>query len=1398
MLDELDISKKNNYTAQSQGLHYISPFEAVKSTVIDYLETFFRPKYNLKTKLLTQFFVEILVNSINCLQLITLLWYPHMNITGWADYRAYWTYLSIFSFDNIISTWSLTKLAFYISSATLGMCIISLIAIGAIKGKGWNLSKIAIYFTSSILGFMTSVGFVPLLMIFLTVAKYSMRPDLNVCEYSSLTADDLNLGLFGSIIGIISGTFLIMSALIYELFTADIRHSFANRNIRARADSNLDIAITYFKSLLVVLYIYVGNSQIDWYIMFFMVSSAMFAYLTFKFNSYYNPLINSIKVSKMFIISAAALSFLFGRAIDNSLVILLLCSCVIPLIFGIFMLKVWKYIKNFSFKGFSNDQHEFELQIRKILINQSANPKAAIDAFINIRKFSRFKVDKLFIVWEANYCAYTIKDFCLSRIKLAESGNVSYSIEGEIQEWRLKKYLNDNKDKSPVLNFLLYLIDLEKSRHADEHLCYHLTELWAEITARKPKLEKLEHLTNTSTELIYKAKKLYDSMIELKSEKVYELYGGLLQNILHEYDQGSAVLSKIRRTKSIDSFIRYEVKLTNYEEANGNMLISANKDNFGSIVFINDVGSQILKGRIYEILGNKASTYIPPPYSRHHIEYEKKFVENCTNPIVEKPSSLFFLDIFGFLHECMILLRLTSLDNYLYFMMSFKEVKASRQVALTSEDGLIYSHSEGFSDLITEPLKSLRNQYLSDLLPGITLSQVPLYEPILLNIKDNNLALVHGIKNFKSTDIHFVLLISDQSEIDVWLENNDILQLEYFGKADTIAELEHFESSHTDIHSDQDRVKFNLKASNNSFMHTTSLGEAEIEMASGATKFSEEHKEKHSTEDKSLTASSSYFTHTSSSQDKKAHGKTIVLMSLVLLKRYKWVLFFSVLVVISTNIAIAIYITNAVNHSRSINTFSALGNILFDLVHIAENVRKIDYIIDSMPKTLEARLVPLREALTELDNSHNGVLSNLSSWSYCEASRIVIEDLVPLWNFDDTPKIENVNLFDALQDFIIKTRIIINSAEKKSHAPKEAEFVMVNGVNKLYSATNKTINSLVLCEIEMIHEISQTITLLFVSGVVILGICFTILTVFILLISRKYNNLWQFIKQLTHLSYYDLKSACLDRLSVIHGIEWTEYEQDNLNRNKATQNPLNFNISKRYLWRLGIFVAFTIAYYLVVNFALYPKCEDYLIVRPKLLENYIHRRALIPLIDFWTIEGILANKNITIVEKTGGIDFFKNFHEEIDEGIQNLLDANHNLIKNTDLMSNELLSKLFETGSGKNFEYGTYVYGNILMFDSKAYSANSQSASFKNIGDFSSSMQSLEEAMTSNFGLIDKSSQGLIISQLDHIIYAIIAYSLLSVILFFLYFLPYIHSETKMLLKMQDIMFLITECMIIK
>lgn len=58
--------------------------------------------------------------------------------------------------------------------------------------------------------------------------------------------------------------------------------------------------------------------------------------------------------------------------------------------------------------------------------------------------------------------------------------------------------------------------------------------------------------------------------------------------------------------------------LTKFDDENGIMLISANDDTLGDIIYINDRAAEVLEENIQSVIGNKFWNYVPHPYQENH------------------------------------------------------------------------------------------------------------------------------------------------------------------------------------------------------------------------------------------------------------------------------------------------------------------------------------------------------------------------------------------------------------------------------------------------------------------------------------------------------------------------------------------------------------------------------------------------------------------------------------------------------------------------------------------------------------------------------------------------------------------------------------------------------------
>ncbi|CAG9334493.1 unnamed protein product [Blepharisma stoltei] len=1379
----------NDFTANKvRKLHTRSFNTQLKDAIFEAFNTYFKPKYRYKMKHSVQVLFEISINSIYCLQLLTLVLHPGVDIAGWDHYTLIWYMIGCFRFDNICADLGVLDFCFYSSVGMIAVAFFSLCVMSMLCYIKYSIPGNFAYYPGKLLEFLSTIGYLPILMINLIVIKYSFNPGSKIDEYNSNQSLSMSIiSVLWGIIGIFCAVGLYALAVIHELFTSDICHSFAERNIRARADTGIDIKVLKHKTAIAVIYVFAGIANITIYHLYIMISTGILSYLMFKCSSYFNPFVDALKISVILGISIFDAFFLLALWTDAAGVVVLLSIVILPLIFLVLLHYISKFSKNYANSRMAIvDQHSFELNMRHMLIDRTGVFSAkVVDKFIEVYKSQSFPIEKLLVAWEVNYCIHSIKDLGLARIKFARMTGAKHSMDGEIQEWRIKKSLDCNMQNYSIeSDFLFYLIDYEEVEKKDEKLCLRLLALWNEITSKKPRLNKLENSAHKVSKLIEKLRNKYMSLITYKHAKAYEMYGTFLTNILNENQFGNLILNK-RNTFINNAEIRTknERRLMKFDDENGILLISASKQDFGDIAYINQKAAEALEENIHSATGNKIWQYIPKPYQDPHPNYMKSWVENCKSTDVPTPSSLFFLNQMGFLLECQVLVRLTAFNGHLYFMATLKLVQSLRQVALTSENGYIYAHSSHFLEYLSVKKNLSRCQWIQEVIPDVNFESMQIYEPEIISPRGIDIAVVHCIKNYLNSEIHYVLLITDPIEIKQWCKGLDYSQLEYYKRLETFAETENFNTSMELSKASKDPIATKKR------VHLTHEETTEFSNTLELSRIDEIAKKRKLShiDDRSLTAS---ILQSNSSSVAKSRGKSVIIKSEDSLKKFKWILFISMIVVIATNIAISVYISQAVSHSKSFNSFKDLAIILYRLASFAEISRSIYFSIQSKID-FDKNVALMNEAIDEMTIYHQSLFDDLHEWSYCSSSDIVTDNIMSAWTGESKQEIYYTNLLDEIQNSINTANQLVIKAAKPENFDDEMRYLISNGLENIYQRTNSSLGELVDCEMQRISDNSDIITILLVVGLCVSGLCTIVLIYYIFSISNKYNILWNFIKKITHLSYFELKRCCLERLCSVHGNDYNQEEVDAVYRNKPPEDKLTFKENLKFILRLCIFLLITTLYYISVHAILYVKCEELLRERPKLLTNYIRRRALVPRIDFWARESAIYETSIGLKTLFSERIIFNSPDTNLNESISLFKTANAQLRDFMNYMSSSLKSNLYEhSEQSLEYDYGAVWVNNLLTFDSFRLE-NIEGDRMKDIMELTSQYAVMQQYMKTNFDIINKSSENMISDVLDYIIDLVVAYTIMSLLLYLFYYLPYLSGEIKRLYKLQLIIAII-------
>ncbi|CAG9325612.1 unnamed protein product [Blepharisma stoltei] len=760
------ISNKKSYTASKKLWIFI----------LDCLIELFSPQLSSKFPYKQQIAIEAIKDLIVTAQIVSISWYPSMPIHNWDSHSQFWRSLLILNYDNLCNYFGLYSICYVIEFSLLFYAIFVTILCCILKYFCRSLPLIFLHIAKKIINALTSILFIPFLLIPIVVFKYSTFHNNQVQEYSANDISKYDYGSYGTVLSPFVLIILIMMAFINELFTADLKHSESDINIRARSNSLWDLLWILLCIIQCLLYVFMDTHLYIHYLIISLVMNLYLFYLGLKFLHYYKPTGMLIKICKVGTICIVKLFFMLGYAMDDPASLPLLSIFISPL-FSIYMIYFVnkKYSKLKRITNCPLNQFAFERAFRHYLIDSKCNNKEEIiRAFCQCSIQNGFKYNALFVIWEVNFISHIVKNQRLARVKLVKTAYLPSNAEGVIQKQKLLKYLEDELSRKwPEIDHLEYLTNCEEVKKLDEEFCIILMDFWAEIIDKTSKISRICNFTNRIFDLSCKIKALYLSLIHKnKHSEVLDLYGMFLINILGENDEGNLILQRKQSIKKIKSGMGDFGKPLEVTEHTGFILISTEPDSFGAISYMNEEAASTLKVSSLDIVGADFGIFIPKPFSLIHKDKMKEFYLNCKTTSIHKPQPLPFLDSTGHIIECMNSIRIVAFNDKAYYMVSFSKFKSSRQSILISEDGFIYSHTAKLSTWIESKISDFQDMHISELSFGIDLRKLKTFEPAIIQLKHKRIALVFIVKTIKETKINNILVLRDQNEIKQWLNKN--------------------------------------------------------------------------------------------------------------------------------------------------------------------------------------------------------------------------------------------------------------------------------------------------------------------------------------------------------------------------------------------------------------------------------------------------------------------------------------------------------------------------------------------------------------------------------------------------------------------------------------------------
>ncbi|CAG9317110.1 unnamed protein product [Blepharisma stoltei] len=539
-----------------------------------------------------------------------------------------------------------------------------------------------------------------------------------------------------------------------------------NKNIKAKSSTSLDLQRQSFFIFMCASYVCFDSKYAIYHQLICFLLSFLLEIKTIWSLQYFNCIENTIQACKMGSISLTLLIFIFGELLDNSLLILVFTLIFQPILLFYLIFYTLKSYKNTKdYDNSSRNQFDFERKYRLLLINPNPDNKYQIlKLFDKQWKMIHFKKNKLFVIWEFNFCIYILNDERLARVKLTKLALCENSFEGNFQEWKVLNWLKNSEGREfPEIKYLEFLQKFGKLKERDEELCYLIIKLQTEFASRAPRIRWLEKLSTKTAKIMQKVNEGYKIDTEkYKNTETVSLYASFLKNILKNYND-SILLEKKR--SQIDYTLRKDYYLEKYGSQIGILLISCEQNSFGNIIYLNDMASEILKLSMNEICGNSIFSFIPSSYRISHEKLMKKFVNDSKSVQIPCHNYLFFESQYGFLIECDALIKLTAFYNNCFYLISFNQKQAPRQFALISEEGIIIGHSELFSNCLGCNFQCIKNKNISEIFPFIGMNKLTENLPWVETIKGKDIGLIYIKKIIREEILNVLYVIDNESEI---------------------------------------------------------------------------------------------------------------------------------------------------------------------------------------------------------------------------------------------------------------------------------------------------------------------------------------------------------------------------------------------------------------------------------------------------------------------------------------------------------------------------------------------------------------------------------------------------------------------------------------------------------
>ena len=1305
---------------------------------------------------------------LKALQLVSFLWHWSMDISDWEDLRIFWKVLGYPRFDLFLMEIGAKNFMLYIATGFIWLTPSFLVLLGFFATRKKTESKGFKYLVSALVMFTYEVAYLPFGAYLAILLRHFLFGGTLTQYFDQIP----ETGIYKLPLIVVNLTVLLAFKYVYIVCTTEKNH-FKTDNPYCISSTAFFERTELLKVVFVAFYAF-SSPGLVYYIVFVCVS--LLAWLQFVvYTPFYQKLTAKLVSGVYLYVGFLSFIFLTATLSDNSYSVILIAILITPLVLYMQNSVVEKRYQLFYFEPLGqlvsqDNLLKFELQLRPYMKKElTQDPKEVVRVLSNCLMHSSLKKQKMLPLWSTYYIYYSAENLKLAKLKFTQCLGCHSNFSDDFEEFKCKKlFKGSNYQESKGYKLVKSFILSEKILKKDKKFCLMLVSYWREFMASKPTLEKLEKMTKKLSRNLKKLLEMNYKMITKHPEnststRNFEEFAGYF---IFEPKQQSTILSRCQLTRNFTEKAYENFKLNS--PTNAILLLSGEPSSTGEITYANQIASELLKQPISNLIGSNIDNFIPPPFNIGHSKKMNLFLKKTLDAKFSVPENFIFMLKPTEIMQVKVKIKLLAFHSHPFFLVSFKKDETKSEIAIISDTGVITCHSLEFGSKLTPIGMGVIGTHINDYIPDLDLSTAEPFVPFQPEYLD--LLIVPLDIKVQNSILKALLLVDDQEEINNW-------------KTEEIGDhspSKGYLSNHFKLSPGQNDHKNSVTFSE----FAGSISYEELEKTHTQKLSSEHHESEPRTNfiEPSVPESSS-----ASSQclSQSKEGKKIIQKGFKSIRFYRWTVIISILTVLVTNSAIIFYIQNRISDSGSIDYLHNFDLLRLRVSCVATNARRAYHAYKLGDSNYEqASKDNIKNCLNELDVLMSQIEFE-SNWLKCPESKSHTMD-IHFW--EQSGKDSYDNLLNIVNEFSSQTAKFLE-VDYESQAGKDSQYyIVINGIGSICGNLELALKDLKECEKEKVYDLDATVYLLLSVAVLVLLVCFGVLSWSSNIINYNSHQVWNFLRSNIAQSYFELKNSCLDRLSSLY----EEILEDQPISSVNNKKEVNFRRSFKYIMRISVFLGFSCLYYLLMFLVVYRQCVNLLLIKPDYTSMLHDIQADLSLVDFWTREKVVSPyegyKLVDLLPKSyifeSPEEEYQYFSDKITEELKFVKES-----EETGMLSSDTKKALLETtdsevvGLTNGFVNGCTLY---LLESSFVLSVNEES-----ILDYMIEVEELHKALfTQGFEIIrmvDEDFSSQVSFQLNILILLAAGYTVCSVLMYYINFRPFLLQETQ---KLEDLSYM--------